>query len=315
MNREECVEFPNAGGSILRGILHRSDPANDNKTALICLNTGLNDMVGWHRIQVKLSRFLADAGYTVLRFDDTGIGDSEGEEISEKSIVKIFASIESGMFAPNADAAVDYMDRAFSHYRLVYLGFCGGALTALHSAAHNRQIAGIIDIGGPVTLSSSEYLQKKDPWEVKHNITKYGAKFFNLGPWVRFFTGRGEYRNVFRNIAFYLKHRIKGEYRESSAQSDTEEAKNLNTRFFQSFHTYIQSRRPILFYFADTDSATWEFKKYFLQKYESRKVLPDPLVTFIEVEKTNHIFSTTESQERMKHDLYAWLERALPEGT
>jgi len=313
VDREECVDFRNADGSILRGILHHGAAANHKKTALICLNTGLNDMVGWHRIQVKVSRFLADAGYTVLRFDDTGIGDSGGEEINEKSIVKIFASIERGMFARNADAAAGYMNREFPKHRLVYLGFCGGGLTALHSAAHNRKIAGVVDIGGPITQPSSEYLEKKDPWEVQRSISKYGAKMFRLGPWVRFLTGRGEYRNILWNMVFYMKHRIKGEYAGSSTSTDKPEANNLNVRFFQSFDTYIRSRRPILFYFADTDSATWGFKKHFLQPYESKRILPNPHVTFIEVEKANHIFAGTESQERMKHDLLEWLERVLPE--
>ena len=34
-------------------------------------------MVGWHWIQVKVARFLADNGYDVLRFDTIGIGDSD----------------------------------------------------------------------------------------------------------------------------------------------------------------------------------------------------------------------------------------------
>ena len=77
--KEECVEFENNDSMLLRGILHHGNEVEYKKISLICLNTGLNDMVGWHRLQIKIARFLADNGYNVLRLDNFGVGDSEGE--------------------------------------------------------------------------------------------------------------------------------------------------------------------------------------------------------------------------------------------
>ena len=303
---EKCVEFLNQDGEIIRGILHYANQDNCKDISLICLNTGLNDMVGWHRLQVKVSRFFADCGYNVLRFDDAGIGDSEGE-ILEESIVEIFSDIETGLFVQNADAAIDFITDKFPNEKIVFLGFCGGGLTAIYSAVKNKKIAGIVDIGGPVTLSSNEYLYKKDPWEVQKNVKKYRSKFLKIKPWIRFLTFRGEYKTIVNSIIHFLKHKIKGEYKNSLSDKDFKEIKNLNRKFFISFEKYAKTKRPVLFFYAEHDSATWEFKKYFLNKYQNTSLWLDTLFSFVEAENANHILSMEESQTKLKQEILLWL--------
>lgn len=303
---EKCVEFTNRQDLTIRGVLHVADPARDRKTSIICLNTGLNDMVGWHRIQVKTARILATNGYGVLRYDDTGIGDSDGD-IDKESVVEIFSDIETGLFVPNAAAAVRFIAQAYPGNRIVLLGFCGGGLTAMHCAAENDKIDGIIDIGGPVTLSSAEYLQKKDPWEVQQNIQKYRSKFFRLQPWINFLTFRGEYRVVFRSIKNYILHKIKGEYDERPLDPGLEAVKNLNRKFFRSFEIFAKSGRPCLFFFAEHDSATWEFKKYFMAHYKATPIWSDAKHKFYEAEGANHILSSEESQKLLHEHLFSFL--------
>lgn len=301
---EKCIEFKNLAGLKLRGVLHRHDPGKDMQISIICLNTGLNDMVGWHRIQVKMARKLSADGYSVLRYDDAGIGDSEGD-IDKESIVEIFSDIETGMFVQNATAAVQFMEKMFPRNKIVLLGFCGGGLTAMHCAAANGRVGGIIDIGGPVTLSSNEYLQKKDPWVVQKNVQKYRSKIFRLRPWINFLTFRGEYGVVFRSIKSFVWHKIKGEYDEKPLAPDLAESKNLNRNFFHSFEKYAKSGRPCLFFFAEHDSATWEFKKYFLAHYSENPIWNDARFKFFEAQGANHILSTEASQELLhEHTLH-----------
>lgn len=305
---EECVEFKNSAGLLLRGVLHRHDPNNDLKTSIVCLNTGLNDMVGWHRIQVKIARKLSADGYSVLRYDDAGIGDSEGD-IDKESIVEIFSDIETGMFVQNAAAAVHFIEKAFSGNKIVLLGFCGGGLTAMHCAADNAGIDSIIDIGGPVTLSSNEYLQKKDPWVVQKNMQKYRSKIFRLRPWINFLTFRGEYGVVIKSIKSFIWHKIKGEYDEKPLAPDFADIKNLNRKFFYSFEKYAKSDRPCLFFFAEHDSATWEFKKYFLAHYSATRWWSDSKFKFFEAKGANHILSTEESQKLLHEHILAFLNQ------
>src|ERR1700754_2059370 len=48
-----------------------------DRPVFVILNSGIIHRVGHHRMYVSLARMLARAGYQVLRFDLSGIGDSE----------------------------------------------------------------------------------------------------------------------------------------------------------------------------------------------------------------------------------------------
>lgn len=304
---EKCIEFSNSHGLTLRGVWHSHVPEKDMKTSVVCLNTGLNDMVGWHRIQVKMARKLSADGFDVLRYDDSGIGDSDGD-IDKESIVEIFSDIETGMFVQNAVAAVHFMGKMLPGNKIVLLGFCGGGLTAMHCAAHDGKVSGIIDIGGPVTLSSNDYLQKKDPWVVQKNVQKYRSKIFKLRPWINFFTFRGEYGVVFKSIKGFIWHKIKGEYDDKPLAPDFTENKNLNRNFFHSFEKYAKSARPCLFFFAEHDSATWEFKKFFLAHYSETALWDASKLKFFEAQGANHILSTEDSQDLLHRQTVDFLK-------
>ncbi len=305
---EECVEFENQQGHLLRGILHHGNQAEYKTKSVVCLNTGLNDMVGWHRLQVKIARFLAENGYNVLRFDNFGVGDSEGE-LEEGIVVDLFAQVETGLWAYDAVAAIDFMQAKYSDHDFIFLGFCGGALTAIHAAANDDRTSGIINIGAPVTVSTKEYLGKKDPWTVKQNLKSYKKKILRWKSLKNFITGKSDYSVVFRSVAHFIRHKLAGRYnQEKIAQDDNVDIKNLNYSLFDSFEKYAKQKKPILFYYAELDNATWGVKKYFLSKYMNRTIWKETKSKYIEIEKANHIFSGIDSQERMKHDILDWLK-------
>src|ERR1700761_3289628 len=60
----------------LVGIMARTAVPGERITVVI-LNTGIAHRVGHHRMFVTLARLLAREGFSVLRFDFSGIGDSE----------------------------------------------------------------------------------------------------------------------------------------------------------------------------------------------------------------------------------------------
>lgn len=312
-NIEECLEFKNEDGMLLRGILHYGDAQNYQKIALVCLNTGLNDMAGWHRIQVKTARFLAENGYDVFRYDDTGIGDSEGV-LESSSIVDIFSDIETGLFVGNANAAVDLIVSRFKDHKVVYLGFCGGALTAIHSAAMNSKIQGVIAIGGPVTLSSNDYLHKLDPWAVEKNVRKYKDKIFNFRAWTRLLTFRGDYMTIWSSVINYIKHKMKGEYKDKGNDASIDAVKNLNRAIFNSFDDFVKRKCPCLFFYAEHDSATWEFEKHFLPRYQEKFFYNNKLNNYVVAPQANHILSSRASQKILHETIIRWLRHDFISG-
>lgn len=313
-NAEHCVEFQNPAGQVLRGIFHCAEESKRKNLTLICLNTGLNDMAGWHRLQVKSARLLAENGYDVLRFDDIGIGDSDGE-ITDDSIVAIFADIQTGGFLENANLAVDFCSQKNPENKLVYLGFCGGGITGLLSAAENEKVSGLVCIGGPVTISADEYLHKMDPWAVNKNVTNYKEKIFDYKAWLRLLTFRGEYKTIFKSIFKYITNKISGEYSDGKNFSDLDCVKNLNKSFFYAFEKANKRKCPCLFFYADTDSAAWEFKKYFMEYYADKYFSNNSLNVFIEEPNSNHIFSDIESQKSLDSNIINWLTKMFPDAS
>lgn len=306
MNNEKCIQFENKQGHRLRGILHHAETVNNKKVTLICLNTGLNDMVGWHRLQVKIARFLASQGYNVLRFDNFGIGDSEGE-IEEGEVTSIMTQIEQGMWADDAICALDFMMDKFKEDRFYFIGFCGGALNAIHAAAKDQRISGIINVAAPVFLTTNVELKVINPFDVKKNVESLKRKIFNIKSVINFLSGKSDYHFVFKSLYYYIQNKIHGQYRQTT-KADEQQPINfsLNKSFFDSFKKFSLQKKPSLFYYAEYDKATWELKKYFIPRFEKTTYWKN-YCTFIVLKDSNHIFSDVESQQSMKNDILNWL--------
>ena len=72
---ERAVSFGPERG--LLGILTQTAAHRDGIPTVILLNAGLLHRVGPNRLSVDIARSLADLGYPCLRFDTSGVGDSE----------------------------------------------------------------------------------------------------------------------------------------------------------------------------------------------------------------------------------------------
>ena len=75
--KEEAVVF--GATSSLVGVV--TDPVvgardKEDLPAIILLNAGIAHRVAPHRLYVNMARRFADMGFTVLRFDFSGVGDS-----------------------------------------------------------------------------------------------------------------------------------------------------------------------------------------------------------------------------------------------
>ena len=74
---EEQVMFPSSSGVDLYGVVYHA--RDEEKGAIVICHPDGDERTWSHRILVNLARLLASHGYTVLRFDYMGQGESEGE--------------------------------------------------------------------------------------------------------------------------------------------------------------------------------------------------------------------------------------------
>jgi alpha/beta superfamily hydrolase len=104
-----------------------------HEVALVFLNTGIIHRVGHHRMYVTFSRVLAAEGYTVLRFDLSGIGDSDYR-------IDGLSPLESNL--SDIKEVLDWLETTKQAKRVILVGLCWGADSAVHYAAGDTQGGG-----------------------------------------------------------------------------------------------------------------------------------------------------------------------------
>jgi hypothetical protein len=133
--REQAVRF--GTGQSLVGVL--TDAASTAHSAgrpgVLFLNSGIIHRVGTCRLHVRLARALSVLGFPSLRFDFSGIGDSDQRRdaltFEESAIVE-------------TREAMDYLARRKGVNRFILIGLCSGADMAHETAVVDDRVAGLM---------------------------------------------------------------------------------------------------------------------------------------------------------------------------
>jgi hypothetical protein len=121
------------------GILTQPDPGRSDPEAPahVILDSGILHRVGASRLYVQIARALAEDGITTLRFDFSGIGDSEARRDS--------LAVEE-RFAVETREAMDYVQDVCGAQRFLVGGLCSGADGAFWAALRDERIVGVWQI-------------------------------------------------------------------------------------------------------------------------------------------------------------------------
>lgn len=160
--------------------------------AIIFLNAGLIHHIGPNRLYVKLARRLAAAGFPVLRFDLSGIGDSKPRQDNlpfEKSAVD------------DVQQAMDDLTKKLGVTSFVLMGHCAGAFNSFSTASVDPRVTGAVMINPEGA---------NDDWsdfDRKRKVSRYYQGYYSRDAltsrerWVKLLTGRASYGSIIRNVA------------------------------------------------------------------------------------------------------------------
>jgi pimeloyl-ACP methyl ester carboxylesterase len=182
--RERIVRF--GVGDALAGILSLPQAPLPGAPHVILINAGVVHRVGPNRLYVDIARRLAAAGVTVLRFDLSGLGDSEviptGATVAESAIKDV-------------QAALDYLEQTREARHFVVGGLCAGADYSMMAAFAEPRIRGTLLIDPSVErtprsilIHLSRRLSRPDTWAeillLKHPFWKKSLHWLRrLVPW------------------------------------------------------------------------------------------------------------------------------------
>ena len=206
--REEVAQFGAARGLV--GIVS-DPPAGTHLTqdlpAVVLLNAGLVHRVGPNRLYVKIARALACEGFTVLRLDFSGIGDSS----PRADHLPYLQSAQS-----EAQEAMEWLSRHRGARRFVLMGHCSGAGFSMLLAGKDARVAGaaLLNLeGGDGRWTEYDRIRK----ESKQYANQYSRRaLFSREHWGKLLSGRANYRSIFSNILKgVIWYRLKGKFFEA----------------------------------------------------------------------------------------------------
>jgi hypothetical protein len=149
----------------LVGILTEPLPAQrvPGAPAVVFLNSGIIHRVGASRLYVQAARRLAADGIASLRFDFSGIGDSESRRDA-------LPFVESAVVETRE--AMDYLERVTGAETFVLAGLCSGADMAFSVAQVDARVVGMAQL--------DPYAYRTPRWYLLH----YGPKVLDLSNWI-----------------------------------------------------------------------------------------------------------------------------------
>jgi len=160
--KERAYAFGEGGG--LYGILTEPDAPSERPTVIL-LNAGLVHRVGPFRISVDLARRLAVLGFSTLRMDLSGLGDSAPRPGEPELHRRVLADLKDAM---------DLLADKRGARRFVVGGICSGAINAHRAAVADPRVVGLIMLDG-YAYPTPQFL-----------LRRYGPRLTDPGAALRF---------------------------------------------------------------------------------------------------------------------------------
>jgi len=145
------------------------------------LNSGILHRVGSCRLHVQLARALSAAGFTSLRFDYSGVGDSDSRRDT--------LPFEQSAVAETQEA-MDYLTRTKGVQRFVLMGLCSGADMSHDTAVADERVTGLMLIDGWVHRTIGHYVRHYAPRVLRWGVWRNSVR-------IRWQMLRGGYRSRF----------------------------------------------------------------------------------------------------------------------
>jgi Serine aminopeptidase, S33 len=149
--RETIFTFGPSNGIV--GVLTEPDDgkARPGAPVVVASNVGLNHRVGPFRAYVDLARALAGLGYSMFRFDLSGLGDSEPRRDNLSEVERAILDVGDAMKILAERRAVT---------KFVQLGFCSGVDSAHAVSLQDQRVVGAVFLEGYSYRTRSFYLRR-----------------------------------------------------------------------------------------------------------------------------------------------------------
>ena len=282
--KEQAFTFGDKSG--LCGVITDPKAKNTDLPGLIILNSGLIPHVGPNRLSVRLARRAATSGFTCLRFDFSGIGDSALRDdhlpFEESAPMEVIA-------------AMDFLGKARGISTFILTGICSGADTSFFTALKDERVVGI----APVDFYGVG--------SVGYQLKNYRRRLIQPRSWLNLATGKSD----IWGLVAKLPEKLRSNKQEESIDIEDEvngsfpavrqivdHYKSLFERNFKAYLLY-SAGSPAYYNYSNS------FKSA-LKSYAYKGVLR---VSYLQ--HADHGFTLRYNQEQYLENLEAWLKSSF----
>jgi pimeloyl-ACP methyl ester carboxylesterase len=289
MTMERALFFP-SNGHRLFGILHRPE-AGRSSTAVVFLNAGPQNRSGPQRIYVEAARRFAAGGFTCLRVDLPGVGESEGP----------FPENNLDCHDPaNVRGAVDLV-LAEGAETVVLLGLCVGARVAVRAGLLDPRVQTVVSWSAPIISGAPDIIAEAiSTAAARGQIRHWSKRLLQPSRWVRYATSqeaRAEAVVKLRHVAAALLQRA---------------PEQAVPRFVAEMGTLLGSSRGVFVAYGERDvGPRAEFEEHLGALLHPER--PDRRLLL--VPGGDHTYAALAARDRVIEDTLAWLARRHPGGS
>ncbi|MEK7286406.1 MAG: alpha/beta fold hydrolase [Nitrospirota bacterium] len=269
-----------------------SHPQHDfasKRPVVLLLNTGSVHHIGTCRLYVRLARNLALAGFSSLRMDFIGLGDSFMDDFNNENAPYTLTATE------DIAAAIQAMKQHYGSESFVLAGLCSGAHASFH---------GVLDLSNEpvvecVLINPMPFYWKpgmsvdRTPEQESRHWNWYLRSIGQRSRWVKLLRGDVNLKKMFFVLLQYARTVLVSRIKTVSKGF----SRNKNDDLAADINKIIQANRQITFVFSKGDPGynllMASAKKTIKQKLAEKKLS----IEFIE--NTNHNFTTLAKQREV----------------
>jgi len=283
--QESVLPFDSEGRRLWGIVSRPTRHGGASRAAVLIVTGGPQYRVGSHRMFVLLARRLAQAGYPTLRFDYTGMGDSEGE---------LCTFADAGADLRNALAAL----RAACPDApgVVVWGLCDAASAALMFLAREPELLGIV-AANPWARSDATLAAAR----VKHY---YLQRLLQPDFWRKLLGGGVRWR---QSIGSFWRD-LRGARTATRPEADAR-ALPFQERMAQGLR---DMQGPLLLVMSGNDLTAREFEEYAGSSHAWRGLLSTDRVRRVDLVEADHTFSQRRWLSQVEDATLDWLAELRP---
>jgi uncharacterized protein len=271
---ENAVTFA-CDGQDLVGVL--AVPESHAGRGVLILVGGPQYRAGSHRQLVLLSRDLAAAGIPVFRFDNRGMGDSDGD-------MRTFEAI-----GDDVRGAIDLFFAQVGALREVVIwGLCGAASAALLYAHRDSRVCGL--------FLANPWVRTTDGMARVMVKRYYLPRLFDREIWRRMFRGELDVTRSLRDLGIAVVQTLAARRTASPASFPVRMAEGL-----QCF------RGRVLIYLSGNDFTAREFEEMCRTSAAWKQALARPDIEWRRLPEANHTFSVRRWRDQVTGWTREWI--------